>query len=103
MDPPGSYGGYGGVDTVKGDFARLQLARPNVHFLVGWFKDTLPPTAGADIKRLAVLRLDGDMYESTMLVLETMYPLVSVGGCTFGAGFPHCPPRSVYLPPRDPF
>jgi len=48
-----------------------------VKFLPGWFRDTLP---AAPIERIAVLRLDGDMYESTMLALSTLYPKVSAGG-----------------------
>ncbi len=46
-------------------------------FLKGWFRDTLPH---APIDRLAVLRLDGDMYESTIVALQSLYPKVSVGG-----------------------
>ena len=34
-----------------------------MEFLKGWFADTLP---NAKIKQLAILRLDGDMYSSTM-------------------------------------
>jgi hypothetical protein len=48
-----------------------------VRFLPGWFRDTLP-TLGAE--RFAVVRLDGDMYESTMVALESLYPRLSVGG-----------------------
>jgi hypothetical protein len=46
-------------------------------FLKGWFKDTLP---SAPIEKLAVIRLDGDMYESTMDALENLYPKLSEGG-----------------------
>jgi len=48
-----------------------------VRFLKGWFRDTLP---AAPIERLAVLRLDGDMYQSTMDTLVNLYPKVSQGG-----------------------
>ncbi len=48
-----------------------------VQFLAGWFCDTLPK---APIHRLAVMRLDGDMYESTMDALRALYPKLSVGG-----------------------
>jgi hypothetical protein len=34
----------------------------------------------APIKELALLRLDGDMYESTMDALKYLYPKLSVGG-----------------------
>ena len=49
----------------------------SVVFLKGWFKDTLPR---APIERLAVLRLDGDMYGSTMDALDNLYPKLSGGG-----------------------
>jgi Macrocin-O-methyltransferase (TylF) len=42
-----------------------------------WFNDTLPD---APIDRLAVLRLDGDMYESTIEALNALYHKVSYGG-----------------------
>jgi O-methyltransferase len=45
--------------------------------LPGWFRDTLP---SAPIERIAVLRLDGDMYESTMIALQSLYPKLSTGG-----------------------
>lgn len=48
-----------------------------MRFLKGWFRDTLPH---APIRQLAVLRLDGDMYESTMDALRHLYPKLSVGG-----------------------
>jgi O-methyltransferase len=45
----------------------------------GWFENTVP--AWAEQKRpIAVLRLDGDWYESTILCLEHLWPLVSIGG-----------------------
>jgi hypothetical protein len=65
------------LEEVKANFERYGLADEQVHFLKGWFKDTLPT---APIKQLAVLRLDGDMYESTMDGLSNLYPKLSVGG-----------------------
>jgi hypothetical protein len=53
------------------------LLDEQVKFLKGWFKDTLP---NAPIQKLALLRLDGDMYESTMDALLALYDKVSVGG-----------------------
>jgi hypothetical protein len=44
---------------------------------VGWFKDTLP---NIPIERLSILRIDGDMYASTMDVLVNLYPKLSIGG-----------------------
>lgn len=65
------------LDEVKETFRRYDLLDEQVHFLKGWFKDTLP---NAGIGRLAVIRLDGDMYESTMDSLVSLYPKLSIGG-----------------------
>lgn len=64
-------------EEVEKNFARYGLLDDQVVFLKGWFKDTLPK---APIKRLAVLRLDGDMYESTMDALKNLYHKLSSGG-----------------------
>jgi O-methyltransferase len=45
--------------------------------LLAGFKDTLPT---APITQLAVLRLDGDMYASTMDALQCLYHRLSLGG-----------------------
>ena len=65
------------VDSVRANFARYDLLDDQVRFLVGWFADTLP---AAPIERLAVLRLDGDLYGSTRDALDALYPKVSPGG-----------------------
>jgi len=65
------------LETVKANFAAYGLLDEQVRFLAGWFRDTLP---AAPVKALAVLRLDGDLYESTILALESLYPKVSRGG-----------------------
>ncbi|MEO0623317.1 MAG: TylF/MycF family methyltransferase [Pseudomonadota bacterium] len=62
---------------VEEHFRLYGLLDDQVQFLEGWFKDTLP---GAPIESLAVLRLDGDMYESTMDGLAALYDKVSKGG-----------------------
>jgi O-methyltransferase len=65
------------LDEAKRNFARYGLLDDRVRFLKGWFDETLP---SAPIERLAVLRLDADFYESTMVALETLYPKLSPGG-----------------------
>lgn len=62
---------------VEANFKRYGLLDEQVIFLEGWFKDTLP---SAPIEKLAILRLDGDMYESTIQALESLYHKVSPGG-----------------------
>ncbi len=66
-----------GVHQVKANFDRYGLLDDRVQFLVGWFKDTLP---SAPIEKLAVLRVDADLYESTTQALEYLYPKLSAGG-----------------------
>ena len=66
-----------GVQQVKHNFERYGLLDDQVKFLVGWFKDTLPT---APIEQLSVLRLDGDLYESTWQAIEALYPKLSPGG-----------------------
>ncbi len=65
------------LEEVKMNFAKYGYLDEQVRFLKGWFKDTLP---NAPIKKLALIRLDGDMYESTMDALTVLYPKLSVGG-----------------------
>ncbi len=65
------------LEEVKANFSRYGLLDEQVAFLPGWFRDTLP---SAPINRLAVLRLDGDLYESTMDALSALYHKVSPGG-----------------------
>lgn len=65
------------LEQVKVNFSKYGLLDDRVKFLKGWFKDTLP---NAPIKKLALMRLDGDMYESTMDSLEALYPKLSKGG-----------------------
>lgn len=65
------------IETVQENFRRYGLLDDRVRFLKGWFKDTMPTLP---VKQLAILRLDGDMYESTIQVLDAAYPKLSVGG-----------------------
>ena len=65
------------LEEVKANFKKYDLLDDQVRFLKGWFKDTL---SSAPITQLAVMRLDGDMYESTMDALTALYPKLSANG-----------------------
>lgn len=65
------------LEQVQRNFEKYGLLDERVIFLKGWFKDTLP---NAPIERVAVLRLDGDLYASTMDSLNSLYSRVSPGG-----------------------
>lgn len=64
------------LENVQRNFARYGLLDGQVKFLEGWFRDTLPT---APLRKLAILRLDGDLYESTMDAL-VLYPKLSPRG-----------------------
>jgi O-methyltransferase len=66
------------LETVKANFEKYGLLDDDVIFIKGWFKDTLP-TLDKD-QKFALIRLDGDMYGSTIDALVNLYPKLSVGG-----------------------
>jgi len=67
-----------GETTVIENFARYGLWDPErIRLVKGWFSETL---SVLEVRRLALLRVDGDMYESTMDVLMAMYSRLSPGG-----------------------
>jgi O-methyltransferase len=65
------------LEEVRRTFERYGLLDEQVRFLEGWFAETLPK---APIEELALIRLDGDMYGSTMDALKALYPRLSLGG-----------------------
>lgn len=72
-----------GLDNCKAEvlFAEkaMKLANSKNHSIVqGWFDFTIPNTKISE--PIAILRLDGDWYDSTMVCLENLYPLVAENG-----------------------
>jgi SAM-dependent methyltransferase len=65
------------LEEVKRNFERYGLLDDQCVFLKGWFKDTLPTLRD---RTFALIRLDGDMYQSTMEALQNLYDRVSPGG-----------------------
>ena len=61
---------------VEHNFKLYGLMDWQVQFMPGMFRETLP----GPVKKLAVLRLDGDLYSSTMDALGPLYPLLQPGG-----------------------
>lgn len=64
-------------EQVIANFNRFGLLNDQIKFLKGWFCDTLP---NAPIEELSLIRLDGDLYESTMDSLNSLYPKLTQGG-----------------------
>lgn len=68
-----------GEDTVYATFERFRLLeRGNVHALRGFVNETLPRWPQS--RRLALLRIDVDIYSATYDTLHYLYPRLSVGG-----------------------
>lgn len=65
------------LETVKANFRKFGLLDNQVRFIQGFFSESLP---NAPVEKLALLRLDGDMYEATYVALENLYPKLSPGG-----------------------
>lgn len=66
-----------GLDVVNEHFSRFGLLDDRVEFMPGWFEDTLQ---APDPRQLAILRADGDLYKSTMDILENLCHRVAPGG-----------------------
>ena len=64
--------------SVQENFRMYGALDENVIFLEGWFEDTLPNNS--QIQKLSVLRMDGDMFKSTMDVFDSCYHKVVKGG-----------------------
>jgi O-methyltransferase len=64
-------------EEVENTFKAYDLLDDQVVFVKGWFKDTLHLV---ESDQFALIRLDGDMYESTIQAIEALYPRLSSGG-----------------------
>ena len=62
---------------VLANFEKFNLLDDNVITIPGFFSDSLPT---ANIPPLAILRLDADMYESTLTCLNILFDKVVKGG-----------------------
>ena len=70
----------GPLETVEKLFFEILHIDPRRVFIrKGWFQDTLP-IAKNEIGPIAILRLDGDWYDSTKVCLDNLYDLVAPGG-----------------------
>jgi hypothetical protein len=65
------------LGQVKENFSKYGLLEENVVFIKGFFEHSLK---NAPIEKISILRLDGDMYSSTIQVLEQLYDKDSEGG-----------------------
>jgi O-methyltransferase len=87
------------LKQVQANFELYGLLDDQVRFLPGWFRDTLPT---APVSRIALLRLDGDLYESTKDALQALYPKLSIGGyCIIDDYYSHSGARQAVTEYRE--
>lgn len=64
-------------EEVAENFRRYGLLNDRVRFVKGWFCESLPALRD---QTWALIRLDGDLYDSTMDAITNLYPNLSPGG-----------------------
>ena len=75
-----SHGGHGTIDICNNLLVKkIGYDSRKIIYYKGWFQDTLPTNAEG-IEKIAILRLDGDWYESIKVCLEYLYDKVQKGG-----------------------
>jgi O-methyltransferase len=88
--PLGSGACLGPIEVVKHVlFDRFRFPANKIHLVKGWFQDTLP-VEGKSVGKIALLRLDGDWYESTKVCLEHLYDQVVEGGAIIIDDYDSC-------------
>jgi len=73
-----SIASYSQEDVLK-NFQLWNLPTNNLKLIKGWFENTIEGTS-KEIKEIAMLRLDGDLYSSTYVCLEHLFEKVVSGG-----------------------
>ena len=68
------------LEVVKSHFKKYGLLDHHIHFIKGYFENTLPVFQPRPQNEIALLRLDGDLYNSTMVVMNHLYPKLQPGG-----------------------
>lgn len=66
--------------VVAHNFITAGMTDENIVFVKGFFSQTMKPLREYHSGKFSILRLDGDMYESTVDVLYHFYDKLSLGG-----------------------
>jgi hypothetical protein len=80
------------AEEVRANFSRYGLLDNQVRFVEGWFRETLPTLRDLT---WAVIRLDGDLYESTMDSLQNLYGGLAPGGWLIVDDYERAPCRKA--------
>jgi O-methyltransferase len=82
-------------EHVMKNFISAGIIDPEIIFVKGFFSHSMKPLSQL-ITQLSILRLDGDMYESTVDVLYHLYDKLSIGGYVYIDDYsPHFPARAA--------
>ena len=65
---------------VMNNLKKWNLWNDNVNLIEGWIQHSLTPEIIKKIDKIAVLRLDMDMYSPTIFALEKLFPLIQKSG-----------------------
>ncbi len=69
------------LDQVIKNLGKWEVPLASLAFHKGWFQNTVPAARDEIAKTgIAILRLDGDLYDSTMVCMENLFPLLNPGG-----------------------
>jgi len=81
-----------GLESVQAHMTEWGIPPELLVYHQGWFEDTVSSSFGRGmgihqssqllmgLKQVALLRLDADLYSSTRICIENLYPLLSPGG-----------------------
>lgn len=68
------------LDSFMMHISSAGISKDNIIPVVGWFENTIPFYQD-ELDEIAILRLDGDLYNSTWVCLQYLFPKVIKGGC----------------------
>ena len=81
---------FGALEEVRSvTLGKFKLPEDRIEFVKGWFENTVPSTRDR-IQKLAILRIDGDWYESTKVCLEGLFGKVQPGGVVIIDDYDSC-------------
>lgn len=81
---------FGALEEVRWlTLEKFGLPEDRIEFVQGWFEDTVPVVRDR-IEKLAILRIDGDWYESTKVCLEGLFGKVQPGGVVIIDDYDSC-------------
>ena len=83
------------VAAVRQNLANWGLSTVPIHFHIGWFQHTLSSLRPV-MPKIAMLRLDSDLYESTQCCLQNLYDLVVPGGVIILDDYPLSGSRTAF-------